>query len=89
MQKWEYCELRRLSIPDPDHIKPHKVLRHLHFFGLTSPPAKIDPIEVTDETIAKLGLDGWEMISHSVTVHPYKESDIAITTSFYFKRPIR
>ena len=70
MAKWEYCAIRA-SI-NGEVIK-------LKFFSST-PDAKVVDIDDVHQSIAKLGEDGWEM----VTLAQISQPDARV---YYFKRP--
>jgi hypothetical protein len=65
MTKWEYCTVGRRSAAQQYVV---------HYLAAAS-PARGRPIEGSlDQFIARLGLDGWELIG----LHP----------AYFFKRPL-
>ncbi len=70
MSKWEYCAIR-------DSLTGEG--RKLKFFSST-PDAKVEDIDDVHKSIAKLGEDGWEMVSLTQISQP----DARV---YYFKRP--
>lgn len=82
MQKWEYC---RLSLHGQEPIKSKAV-----FYKTDGKHTADISLELTDDDdvrdaaatyIAKMGLDGWELVSTSDTIG-------ALEIVFYFKRPL-
>ena len=70
MTKWEYCAIRA-NIGDD--------VKKLKFFNPT-PEAEILDIEDVHQTIAKLGQEGWELVSLAQISQP----DARV---YYMKRP--
>ncbi len=70
MTKWEYCAIRA-SI--------NGEVMKLKYFSST-PDAKVVDIDDVHQSIAKLGEDGWEM----VTLAQISQPDARV---YYFKRP--
>jgi len=68
--KWEYCAIRA-SI--------NGEVKKLKYFSST-PDAKVVDIDDVHQSIAKLGEDGWEM----VTLAQISQPDARV---YYFKRP--
>ncbi len=81
MQKWEYCAIVGIGNgSNPQGLTP----RYPAVWNFTADGLRIDDLTEPDEvanTIAALGLKGWEMVE-SVNI----ASDG--TYSIYFKRPI-
>ncbi|WP_455368868.1 hypothetical protein [[Eubacterium] cellulosolvens] len=82
MKKWEYC---RLSLHDQDPIKSKAVFYKTdgkHTVDVSQELTADDDVrDAAASYIAKMGLDGWELVSTSDTIG-------ALEIVFYFKRTI-
>ena len=98
MAQWEYCRLvwsiRKLEKTDQQALGDYEVIQEesadmgnllvatfgtLRFLGSGRERQRITN---SDETIAQLGRDGWELVSHTLTQgNPSTDID-------YFKRPV-
>jgi hypothetical protein len=82
MQKWEYC---RLSLHGQEPIKSKAVFYKTdgkNTIDISSElTADNDVRDAAATYIAKMGLDGWELVSASDTIG-------ALEIVFYFKRPL-
>jgi len=83
MQKWEYCQLvvNRASPSNPKS-------KQLVFLSVDD--LSIRQIRSISQTIAKLGIDGWELVSHTQSQTVLKDgvSGFPWTEFFTFKRPL-
>lgn len=83
MTKWEYCQLI-VNRAEPDNPKS----KQLVCLGIDEMTVK--EIRSISRTIAELGVDGWELVSHTQS-HAVIESSIGgfpWTEFFTFKRPL-
>ncbi len=71
MTKWEYCAIRSSIADGKDFLK-------LFSASAGEPPKEIKDVH---QTIAKLGLEGWEL----VTLTQINQPDARV---YYFKRPV-
>ncbi|MFC1505516.1 hypothetical protein ACFLQ6_00435 [Thermoproteota archaeon] len=82
MQKWEYC---RLSLHGQDTVKAKAVFYKTggkNTIDISSELTVADDVRDAAATyMAKMGLDGWELVSASDTIG-------ALEIVFYFKRPL-
>lgn len=98
MAQWEYCRLiwsiRKLDQHDQQALGDYEILKDesaemgsllvatfgtLRFLGSGRDRQRISN---ADETIAQLGREGWELVSHTLT-EGNPSTDI-----YYFKRPL-
>ena len=79
MTKWEYCCISSFS------PMGEKAKRRLIFFKGSG---KEEEIEDFSKTFESLGLDGWELVSHSYTTTVASEVDIVGNYIYMFKRPL-
>ena len=70
MQRWEYCSLER------SFVYYYRTKQSFSFSDDKSPHPH------TEEAIAQLGMDGWELVA--VT-----HSDMGSPKYYFFKRPLR
>ncbi|MGB6679968.1 MAG: hypothetical protein WBF08_01415 [Candidatus Bathyarchaeia archaeon] len=82
MQKWEYC---RLSLHGQDPVKAKAVFYKTdgkNTVDISPELTAADDVRDAAATyMAKMGLDGWELVSASDTIG-------ALEIVFYFKRPL-
>ena len=71
MTKWEYCAVR---------ASLNGEVKKLKYFS-SSPDPKVEDVDDVHQAIAKLGEDGWEM----VTLAQISQPDARV---YYFKRPL-
>jgi len=98
MAKWEYCRLawmtQQVSSEDAEDLRNNflvKIIENpdvgafvrrgtLKYIGSTK---KAEVITEIDDTIAQLGLEGWELVSHM------ESTDHVKFQVLYFKRPLQ
>ncbi len=79
MTRWEYCEILWVTRSIADEEKERIATEHKHavfkaiddgllaiygYVFFLGPPQKEEPITDRSQTIAQLGRDGWELVSH-------------------------
>lgn len=83
MIKWEYCQLI-VNRADPDNATS----KQLVFLKIDK--VDVRPIRSVTQSIAELGLEGWELVSHTQfqTVVENFVNGLPVTEFFTFKRPL-
>lgn len=80
MTKWEYCTITQSMSPKGEIISPITVTKH----GVTETHEEMS----VEQVMAKLGDEGWELVSHSpVFVGWGGQGYEKVTDNYFFKRP--
>jgi hypothetical protein len=85
MDKWEYCKIiDPIRVPGKA-VEPAKLL----YLGALEANERVEEIENAERTLAQLGLEGWELISHSqVSTVIDRGTALPVLEVYYLKRGI-
>lgn len=85
MKKWEYCQVIRPLTVDGKLVAPMEVI----FFAPSKADEQHQAFDDLGVTLAQLGADGWEMVSHTQTFTLVKGSLLPIAEEYHFKRQMQ
>jgi hypothetical protein len=83
--KWEYCKIVEPSKLSGIPVEPARLL----FMGTSKDKEADEQIDTPEHALARLGEEGWELVSHNQILAPVEGSGVLpVMEVFYLKREL-
>ena len=84
MAKWEYCKIVQPVTVGDKSLRPTS----LKFLGPSKEESRTEEIDELDPELARLGADGWELVSHTQIWGVMKTTPFPLVVIHYLKREV-
>lgn len=85
MTEWEYCKIVEPSKLSGVPVEPARLL----FMGASKDEEADEQIDTPEHALARLGSEGWELVSHNQLFAPVEGSGVLpVMEVFYLKRKL-